>query len=465
MKKQLFFDDKLLFGRDNLVRRYGKPEMVSAYSDGITSTDFGTGWVFPLADGKFRMLYYGHSKAYSGKKLFAAESFDGINFTPERFDEAANKTYPHEIMNIEPGWEIADVFEDKYCKNPEQRYKMLVAVHVFDEIRMSDKIFTSGDLLNWTIMEGVSWGNDTEPMACVFYNKHKKVYTIIERPFWGVRCAGYKETADWENFTEYRYCVNVDSLDEKLSEIYGMFAFEYDGMYIGLPHLYRGLKSEFNAKYKNGIIDTELAYSYDGRYWQRSIREPFISGMGCDEPYYLTWITSMRKGGDGKVYFYGSVSEQEHGPAFHNPQNAKIVTYSMREDGFISLVTEKPKETSSIITREKLWEGGELHLNLKAKRATVGVFVTDDSELVEGNLLGFARPIEGYTHEDCIPLSGDLTDWVPKFKDGRKIDELSGKTLVFELRLEEGEVFSLSGDYIDLFNTQAARYRYLNVLP
>ena len=173
----------------------------------------------------------------------------------------------------------------------------------------------------------------------------------------------------------------------------------------------------------------------------------------------------MRRGNDGKVYFYGSVSEQEHGPAFHNPQNGKIAVYSMREDGFISLATENPKQTASVITREKLWQSGELHINLKAKKATLGVFVTDDSEMVEGNVLGFARPIEGYRHEDCVPFSGDSTDWAPEYKSGKKIEELKGKTLVFELRLEDGEVYSLSGDYTDLFNTQAARYRYLNVLP
>ena len=240
MKKQLFFDDSKLFGRDNLVRKYGKPKLISTFSDGVISADFGTGWIFGTKDGKYRMLYYGHSKKFSGKKLFAAKSDDGINFFPEKLydiSENPDKAYPNEVMNIKPGWEIADIFEDKYCKNKDERYKLLVSDHLFEEIRICDRIFTSGDMLNWKLKEGVSWGDDTEPMACVFYNKHKAAYTVIERPFWGVRCAGYKETKDWENFTEYRYCLNVDSIDETLSEIYGMYAFEYDGMYIGLPHL------------------------------------------------------------------------------------------------------------------------------------------------------------------------------------------------------------------------------------
>lgn len=36
MKTQLFFDDQWLVGRDNLVRHYGRPELIqdSVYRDG-----------------------------------------------------------------------------------------------------------------------------------------------------------------------------------------------------------------------------------------------------------------------------------------------------------------------------------------------------------------------------------------------------------------------------------------------
>ena len=103
-----------------------------------------------------------------------------------------------------------------------------------------------------------------------------------------------------------------------------MFAFEYDGMYIGIPHIYRHLNSELNAKYKNGIIDTQLAYSYDGRYWQRSLREAFISGIDSKPDnlninHNLVWVSNKQIHDDGNVYFYASASELEHGPAFLEP--------------------------------------------------------------------------------------------------------------------------------------------------
>ena len=261
----------------------------------------------------------------------------------------------------------------------------------------------------------------------------------------------------------------MDSNDERLSEIYVMYAFEYDGLYIGIPHIYRHLNSEFNAKYKNGIIDTQLAYSYDGRYWQRSLREPFISGVDSkpedpDVAHNLVWVSDVQIH-DETVYFYASASELEHGPAFSEPGTGKILIYKMRRDGFISLSTQDKEKTSSVATREKVWLGGEVHLNIKAKNATVAIYVSDESEMVEGNALGIAKPINGYGHEDCIAFSGDSVDWVPRYGSGRKIEDLSGKTVVFEVRFEDGEVFSLSGDYIDVYNTQAVRYRKLGVLP
>lgn len=469
MKKQLFFDDNKLFGRDNVIRKYGVPELICEYNDGICSTDFCTGYVFLLDNGKYRMLYFGHGKDFDNKKLFCAISNDGVNFLPEQlYDTNVNtdKKYAHEIMDL-PG-EVAFIYEDKYTLNCDERYKLLMADYapMGEELRLCDSIYISSDLINWNLKENSYWGNDAEPLASVFYNKHKDTHTIIERPFWGVRCAGYKETRDWATFTEYRYCMNVDSADEPLSEIYGMYAFEYDGMYIGVPHIYRNLTSELNAKYKNGIIDTQLAYSYDGRYWQRSLREPFISGINPQgNNYNLVWCSNALKMNDGSINFYVSASELEHGPAFRQPGTGRILVYNMRSDGFISFATEDKEKQSSLITREKVWHSGEIFVNIKARKATMAVYISDESEMVGGNVLGFAKPIEGYSHDDCIPFEGDSTKWIPQYKSGNKVDELSGKTLVFELRFEDGEVFSLSGNFTDVYNTQAARYRKLGVLP
>ena len=172
----------------------------------------------------------------------------------------------------------------------------------------------------------------------------------------------------------------------------------------------------------------------------------------------------MQQMEDG-VYLYASATELEHGPAFRNPGTGKILVYKLRNDGFVSLSSKEKDVESVIATREKIWHGGEAHLNLKAKKATVAVYITDESENVGGNVLGFSHLAEGMGHEDCIPFSGDSTDWVPEYTTGKKVSELSGKTLVFELKFEDGEVYSFAGDFTDVYNTQGARFRKYGVLP
>ena len=474
MKKQLFFDDHLLFGRDNVVRHYGTPEKIASFNDGVCSTDFSTGQVFHLPDGRWRMLYFARSPRFAGKRLFAAISADGVCFSPEQLwdDPAAvGKQYAHEVMILPHEAEVANIFEDTVCDDPTKRYKMLLAEFSVQEMACIDTVYTSGDLFCWEKQENWRWGRGTEPLAGVFYNEHKQVYTIVLRPFWGIRRAGFCETTDWEHLSDYQVCVNVDALDEPLSEIYGMIPFAYEGMYIGLPHLYRGLHSERNAKYKNGTIDTQLAYSYDGRYWTRSLREPFISGCAPrgDEPQYpMTWISSMQRATDGSVLFYGSASRHEHGTAaFHDAEDISgyIFVYRLRQDGFIALSAEDVAQPATVITREKVWHGGELHLNLAAKDATVAVYTSNETENVGGNVLGISAPVSGYAHEDCVPFSGDTTDWIPTYQNGKTLHDLAGSVLVFEIRFRDGTLYSLAGDYTDVFNTEGARYRKSGILP
>ena len=48
--------------------------------------------------------------------------------------------------------------------------------------------------------------------------------------------------------------------------------------------------------------------------------------------------------------------------------------------------------------------------------------------------------------------------------NGTELD-IAGKTIVFELKFHDGEVFSLAGDFTDVYNTEGAKYRKFGVLP
>lgn len=468
MKKQLFFDDMKLLVRNNFKRDYTKPTLVATYNDGVSSTDYPEIFVARLKDGRYRMIYAGKSVdgSYEHLKMFSAISENGIDFTPELLwdnPEEKGLTYRNEVMNIGNA-EIGCIYEDEHCDESE-RYKMLLFDAVFEEFDFHNDIYTSPDLLNWTKIEGVAWSDEAEPLVSVFYNKHKSCYTIMERPYWGVRRLGYKETTDWRSFTPWKNAMNIDAEDSPLTELYGMYAFEYDGHYIGIPHLYRNHASQRNAKFHDGIIDTTLAISYNGECWNKSLRKPFVGSEtvtvdGKPFELKLVWVFSHQRLDNGDIILYACASSLEHGPAFRNPGNATILVYRLRKDGFISLATEEKDKPSVIATREKIFNSGELTVNIKAKKATAAVFIADD-----GNTLAFTKPVPGMGHEDCVPFSGDSTEWTPSFSSGKSFSGLCGKTVVIEIKLEDGELYSISGDYVDAYNTQAARYRKFGRMP
>ena len=469
MKKQLFFDDMKLLIRSNVKREYGKPELIAYYNDGVSSTDYPEIFVSRLPDGRYRMIYAGKSVdgSYRHLKMFSAISGNGIDFVPEKLWDNPSEhglAFCHEVMDIGNA-EIGCIYEDEHC-DASERYKMLIFDAVFEEFDFHNDIYTSPDLLRWTKIEGASWADEAEPLVSVFYNKHKGCHTIMERPYWGVRRLGYKDTADWRSFTPWKSVMNIDGEDSPLTELYGMYAFEYDGQYIGIPHLYRKHAApQRNAKYHDGIIDTQLAISYDGECWTRSLRRSFVGDEtvtldGKSFDLKLVWMFSHQRLENGDILLYACTSSLEHGPAFRNPGNGSILVFRLRKDGFIGLATEKEDEYAVAATRENIWNGGALSVNIRAEEATAAIFVAEDE-----NTLAFTKPVEGMGHEDCIPFSGDSTEWVPEFKSGKTLDELCKKTIVIEIKYKNGELFSLSGDFVDCYNTQAARYRKYGRMP
>lgn len=466
--KHLFFDDEKLFLRENVKRCQGKAELIpdSVYHDEVCETIFCAGWAFAFED-KYRCIYFGMC-ADGLSRMFCAESRDGIHFTPEDVSDQVKIEHPiapHQVMEI-PGQEIADIYEDKTAC-PAQRYKMLISHYVEAQKKVEDPVYYSADLIHWHLLENARWGDGTEPLAGVFYNEKKQCHTILHRPYWGIRKVGYQETKDFIQLEEYHPCLHQDAFDEPLAEIYGMKAFPYGGMFIGLAEIYSGFPGDLHSKFSGGREEAQLAYSADGRYWLRSLHEPFVSGkndidtIGYDNK--MVWVSQIRQAKNGDILILTSATPEEHGH-FVPGVRGTLQTYRVREDGFVYLTNEDASRPSVVATRDKLWHGGEAHINLSAKHATLAVYETD--ETAEGdNLLSFSHAIEGMGHADCVPFSGDSTDWVPRFISGKTMAELAGKTLLLEIRFTEGKLYAIGGDFTELFNVDAFRYRRFGVLP
>ena len=467
MYKYLFFDDQKLYRRENLKRCYGKPEIIesSIYHDGISSTDVRSPYVFKCDNGKFRMIYEGWLDGGKTHLCLTAVSEDGIHFTPDStcgILDVENRRMDNQIFQI--NGELAQIIEDLH-NSPEERYKLLM-FEFGSNYNLHGVILTSSDLIHWKRIECEDWTGGAEPITGVFYNEQRECFTILRRPDWGTRRIGYIETKDWRTFTPYELCLQVDSLDEPLDELYGMPAIKYSNYYIGFPVIYRDFNMGNFSKVEGGTIESQLAYSIDGHHWQRSLRTPFLSGMDEETERifgyknYLCWYGCLRTDDKGDIIIYASMSGREHGPAFRELGMGRMCAYRLREDGFIYLSTENADKESVISTRENIWYSGELHINISCENATVAVYESSGEDV-----LGTGRAIEGYSHSDCIAFSGDNRDWTPEFRSGKTLDELKGKTLIFEIKFENGSIYSINGDCRPIMNLEGVRFRTYGILP
>ena len=453
MFKQLFFDDQRLLGRAGTGREYGKPELVEEYVDPLYSTDYFSPWVFEK-DGGYVMLYIGKKRDTGKMALLAARSADGVHFEPLDAREKAsleNRIAPHQLMTLGNGIEPISVLEDIFAP-AEERYKLILTVLDNEKFRVRAEVYASPDLLGWNLFlpEIPDWS--CEPVGGAFYNVQRNCYTILHRRTWGDRGVGFQDTKDFIHYTPYEPCMHQDALDEPLDEIYGMSAFEYAGMYIGFPLLYAQNAPSRKAKFEPGNIYPQLAYSSDGHCFQRSLRHSFLPDY-CGQPS-LNWLSCALTAPDGGLFLYCSHSPEAHGAAFRNHQNGRIRIYRLRKDGFIGL---EAQGEAAVTTREFVYRGGDICINLRAESATVAVIDTSGEDPA-AHIWGMDAAAPGFDHENCEPFAGDSVCWRPRYQN-RKLEELEGRVIILEIRYAKGTLYSVSGDLIPLSNTEAARYR------
>lgn len=455
----LFPDDRWLFGRKGTRRAYGVPERIGSYTDPDFSHDYGFTRVFPVEDG-YRMLYFGSRRKDGKRAILAARSEDGIHFTPfDTGDVGGEKLADNHVLPLPGSREPADVIEDINAPDWD-RYKMIMTEIDGQDLQCFGYVLASPDLIHWHEYCRPFPGWLCEPISGIFYNHVQKCYTISRRRVWGDRSVGYTDTLDFRTQTPFQLAIHQDGLDEALDEVYGMPVFPYKGNFIGFPLLYSANAASRGAKFNPGNIYPQLAWSEDGHHWMRSLRTSFLPEYKGQDS--LFWLSSFMSREDGSVLMYCPHTEQAHGVAFREHSIGRVEIYRLREDGFWGLYSTDDEE-AVVTTREMLYMGGPIRVNITAENATCAVLSTNETDR-DGNPLAEAQVVPGFDHKDCRPFSGDSTAWEPVFS-GADLSRFIGKTIVVEVRYRKGVLYSVSGSLRPLLNTEAARYRVTGRLP
>ncbi len=456
MRTILFFDDSLLAEQTNFKSVICHPKTVSLYRDPYACVHgMACASAIYSPTRKSVLLYYGvylKGAARNDRSVTViAESKDGLHFEPLNTEgkvRLSERLCPHQLLDRNLVSEPAVFFEDPNDPDPDGRYKGLTVRHdPNDVLRVYNDLWRSPDGINYKRNAGNGWHPvGAEPIMSCFYNKYRGTYMILVRPDVGERKVYCINTRDWQSFSKPEFVIGADLDDPPLSELYGMPAFVYEDYVVGFPWLFHVNPSERTiSKFWKGRIRTCLAYSRDGRVFQRVTHLPFMeNGAPGDPGYGCSGIHTMLKNPEGQLVFYSHVREIEHGST--RKENVTGISCSvLRRDGFICL--ESCAGESVLRTRLLRMGSAPLEINLQCTEQCTCALL--DAE---------TRPIAGFSHEECQPFSGDSVSWHPTWK-GHACK--GGIVAAVELRMISGRIFALRGDFDPLFTDLQYR-RYLN---
>ena len=460
----LFFDDMPLERRANLQRHIGRPHPVAGgvFEDPHLDVNFAYPSVhWDERDGCWRMYHMGVSwdgKAWESRPVnisATAVSDDGVDWRIDDLTKRvklAHRRFPHQLVDVEDfvhadrvwgGVPMGMVYRNDRATDERLRFVACGAV----PFRPSPDgpapinrsvLLTSPDGLHWETHLDTHWHpTGSEGHAMPYWNPHRGCYAIPTRPGWGMRRVALIETADWHTFTEPTMIVEPDALDTPHAQVYGMPVYPYDDYFIGLLWIYHTNPAvDAGGKSKGGTIDCQLAYSTNGVYFKRALRDAFIGLRQPGEYGSTINIPSGLVVRDDGIMIYSCTARQEHAVAPpRDVRNSAILTYRLRRDGFCYLQPDGGYGRAT--TRRMVWMGNHLSVNAAVPDGELRVQITDDR----------GQPIAGYTFDECQPLHGDELAWAPRWTSGHMMTELADRPIRIDLQLFNGRLYAIRGDF------------------
>ena len=422
MKLYLFDDDKLL-NRINSRRIYGDPKPLPDKRGGkiIKGSPLGPYLAYyDVRVDKGELLLPPWQRKHL---IHAAVSDDCLNWEP--LGELTYKKDDGTVAPIYPGF-ASTIHAAVYDESAGEEKYRLVCVRA-GETKMIPALLYSEDGLCFSRKDTNYNGDATEGLSNYFYHREKKSWCLTIRRHWGERGAGIKETKDFMNYTKWQPVIMPDSEDLPMDEVYGLVSTDLDELYIGMLSIYHTPYQEDTTwKFRKGRLETQLAYSYDGNYFLRSLRRPFIKTDDLTDPSHGCFFPNEIVERENDVLIFGGSTREEHGMYTKTFGTA----YSIQKDRFCGL--ESCAGDADITTRPILYDGGDITINISVPYGEAVCEIRDREN----------KPIEGFTFEDCQPFAGDDIYWKPKWQS-HKISELKGKPLMIKLRWFNGVVWTM----------------------
>ena len=458
-RPQLFFDDYVVEDTALLVRTLhpvrkfgGNPVLREEHpwermldDTGAPGLNLYGSVLFDPERKLFRMWYLTKPNAYHA---CYAESEDGIAWKKPLLDLVAfgehrrtnivlapGLTYKGRVVVAERGAQPLTVMRDEN-DTPERRFKGMFTTGARKIVRGMMACY-SRDGLHWEFAEQnpvlPGWSDTSNTL---FWDPIHKKYTLMMRPvtYCGVkRRTAISVSSDFIHWSFPRIVMRCDERDNAEPDfpgftsqhvdfprqVYGMPAFFYEGLYVGLKQLRDG-----------NIIRLELAHSRDAVNWHNDpLRREFVP-LGPQG----SWDSAMNQAappvqvGTELRFYYGG-KDYEHTEAARKKGHGSIGFGTLRHHGFYSLASGN--HTGQLLTRPLLCEGATLSLNAGV-RGSLRVALED----------AFGHSIKGFSSADCGPVSGDSLQHKVRWKDNESLSRLRGKSIRLRIEIDRGEIYS-----------------------
>ena len=277
--------------------------------------------------------------------------------------------------------------------------------------------------------------SDTANNVC--YNPEREVLMYYRRPpinAGEIRRIAYSESRDLVHWTQPEHVIVPDELDPY--SLYSMPVVRYQGVYFGFLHMFylRPPLQSVGQTEKKMKVDVQLAWSRDGKNWERHPERPLFLETGHEGSYDPGQIYAARGliEHDDRLEIYYSGHEPLHISTMAGEAHLCLAT--LRKDGFVSL--EAP-EVGHVLTKPVVCRGKKLHINGRtAPGGTIRVAIRGG----DGELDGARFP--EWKYDLCVPLIGDSIDHVVEWKGRKDLESLQGKAVRFEFELRKAELFS-----------------------
>jgi hypothetical protein len=376
---------------------------------------------------RFR-LWYNTTVSSSQSHIGYMESPDGVEFVR-----------PYRELADPPGLKVgmgASVIDDgPGFADPSRRFKL-----AFEE----NGLFTcfSPDGLTWTPSSPTKVLGDIGDIVSLSWDPFRKRYLLICKKqseesdgYKGStpnakegtrRCVGQSFSDDCIHWTPAQHIIKPDDRDEGITEFYSVGkVIARDGLLIGMLKVLRDDLAHEEGEEKRGIGYTVLAWTRDGRTWQRD-REPFLPRNPTPGTWdrAMTWGDCFTPVGDEVFCYYGGYARGHKVERFKERQ---IGLARMKRDRFVARVAEGG-EGGTLRTPPVTLDGSKLTLNADvAGEIRVALLDAD------------GKPLAGLASSDCTPVKGDSLSHEVQWK--QPLSDLRTKPVQIEFVLKDAKLY------------------------